>query len=62
MNPDLTGYVTQKALDGLFLMIEKEELKIRQDPGARLQISFKRYLPITMRINKVCITCGKIMV
>ena len=36
MNPDLTGYVTQKALDGLFLMIEKEELKIRQDPGARV--------------------------
>ena len=36
MNPDLTGYVTQKALDGLFLMIEKEELKISQDPGARV--------------------------
>lgn len=36
MNPDLTGYVTQKALEGLFLMIEKEELKIRQDPGARV--------------------------
>lgn len=36
MNPDLTGYVTQKALDGLFLMIEQEELKIRQDPGARV--------------------------
>ncbi|MEZ5013885.1 MAG: DUF4197 domain-containing protein [Chitinophagales bacterium] len=36
LNPDLTGYVTQKALDGLFLMIEQEELKIRQDPGARV--------------------------
>ena len=36
MNPDLTAYVTQKALDGLFLMIEQEELKIRQDPGARV--------------------------
>jgi hypothetical protein len=36
LNPDLGGYVTQKALDGLFLMIEKEELKIRQDPGARV--------------------------
>lgn len=35
LNPDLTGFVTQKALDGLFLMIEQEELKIRQDPGAR---------------------------
>jgi len=36
MNPDLGGYVTQKALDGLFYMIEQEELKIRQDPGARV--------------------------
>ncbi|HQU76177.1 MAG TPA: DUF4197 domain-containing protein, partial [Chitinophagales bacterium] len=35
LNPDLTGFVTQKALEGLFLMIEQEELKIRQDPGAR---------------------------
>jgi len=35
LNPDLTGFVTAKALDGLFLMIEQEELKIRQDPGAR---------------------------
>ena len=26
------GYVTQKALDGLFLMISEEEKKIRQDP------------------------------
>lgn len=36
LNPDLTGYVTTKALDGLFLMIAQEELKIRQDPGARV--------------------------
>ncbi len=36
LNPDLSGYVTQKALDGLFYMIEQEELKIRQDPGARV--------------------------
>ncbi len=36
LNPDLGGYVTQKALDGLFYMIEQEELKIRQDPGARI--------------------------
>lgn len=35
LNPDLTAYVTQKALDGLFLMIQQEELKIRQDPKAR---------------------------
>ncbi|MBC8046762.1 MAG: DUF4197 domain-containing protein [Fimbriimonadaceae bacterium] len=36
LNPDLSGYVTSKALDGLFYMIEQEELKIRLDPGARL--------------------------
>jgi len=34
-NPDLTGYVTDKAINGLFTMIAKEELKIRQDPVAR---------------------------
>lgn len=35
MNPDLALYVTQKAIDGLFIMIAKEELKIRKDPMAR---------------------------
>jgi len=35
MNPNLTEYVTQKAVDGLFIMIAKEELKIRKDPVAR---------------------------
>ena len=34
-NPDLTEYVTNKAIDGLFVMIAKEELKIRQNPAAR---------------------------
>ena len=34
-NPDLTGYVTDKAINGLFIMIAKEELKIRQNPVAR---------------------------
>jgi hypothetical protein len=34
-NPDLTGYVTDKAISGLFTMIAKEELKIRQNPVAR---------------------------
>ncbi len=34
-NPDLTGYVTDKAIGGLFTMIAKEELKIRQNPVAR---------------------------
>jgi hypothetical protein len=34
-NPDLTTYVTDKAISGLFKMIAKEELKIRQNPAAR---------------------------
>lgn len=32
---DLDGYVTQKALDGLFLLIADEEKKIRKDPLGR---------------------------
>ncbi len=32
INPDLTGYVTQKALDGLFVTLAGEEAKIRKDP------------------------------
>ncbi|HCK20989.1 MAG TPA: DUF4197 domain-containing protein [Bacteroidetes bacterium] len=35
LNPDLTGFVTGKALDGLFLMIEQEEAQIRANPAAR---------------------------
>jgi hypothetical protein len=32
---DLDGYVTSKALDGLFIMVADEEKRIRQDPAAR---------------------------
>lgn len=42
VNPDLGEFVTQKALDGLFLMVEKEELKIRKDPLARVSDLLKR--------------------
>ena len=35
VNPDLTAYVTDKALDGLFKMVEKEEAKIRDNINAR---------------------------
>jgi hypothetical protein len=35
MNPDLAAYVTDRAIEGLFIMIAKEELKIRKDPVAR---------------------------
>ena len=32
VNPDLTSYVTQEALDGLFYTLALEEAKIREDP------------------------------
>lgn len=34
-NPDLGDYVTSEALDGLFSMVEKKELEIRNNVGAR---------------------------
>lgn len=34
-NPDLADYVTSEALNGLFSMVEKEELNIRKNVGAR---------------------------
>ena len=39
---DLDQYVTGRALDGLFLMLAKEEAKIRQDPAARVTDLLKR--------------------
>jgi hypothetical protein len=33
-NADLDGYVTQKALDGLFFVIAEQERTIRKNPGA----------------------------
>ena len=35
VNPSMDDYVTNKAIDGLFVMIEKEERAIRKDPGKR---------------------------
>ena len=35
VNPDLTGYATQKAIDGLFVLVAQEEANIRQNPIAR---------------------------
>ena len=35
INPDLVDYVTNKAIDGLFKQIAKEELEIRKNPAAR---------------------------
>ena len=36
LNPDLDAYITQKAIDGLFYLVEVEENKIRKDPFARV--------------------------
>lgn len=36
INPDLNEYVTERAISGLFHMVEKEENKIRKDPAARV--------------------------
>ena len=41
-NPDLNDYVTNKALDGLFYLVAQEELKIRQDPAARISDILKK--------------------
>ncbi|MDT8409221.1 MAG: DUF4197 domain-containing protein [Wenzhouxiangellaceae bacterium] len=35
LETDLEAFVTEKALDGLFAMIAREEARIRDDPGAR---------------------------
>ncbi|MCX2582529.1 DUF4197 domain-containing protein [Pedobacter sp. MR22-3] len=35
VSTDLTGYVTQKAIDGLFIEVAKEELKIRGNLNSR---------------------------
>ncbi len=42
VDPDLENYATQKALDGLFFLIAKEEQKIREDPMARTTDLLKR--------------------
>jgi len=36
VNPDLTAYVTERALNGLFISIAEEEAKIRSNPSARV--------------------------
>jgi hypothetical protein len=42
INPDLTAYVTERALNGLFVSIAEEENKIRQDPAARVTDLLKK--------------------
>lgn len=42
LNPDLDDYATARAVDGIFVMIAKEERNIRRDPGARTSALLKR--------------------
>lgn len=42
MNPDLDDYATDKAIEGLFIMIAKEEKNIRSNPGARTSELLKK--------------------
>jgi hypothetical protein len=42
VNPDLTAYVTERALQGLFLTIAEEENKIRNNPAARVTDLLKK--------------------
>ena len=42
VNPDLDDYVTNKAIDGLFVQIAKEEKQIRKDPAARVTDLLKK--------------------
>lgn len=42
VNPDLTDYVTGKALDGVFTRIAEEELEIRNSVGARSSALLRR--------------------
>jgi len=42
VNPDLVGYVTEQALNGLFVTIAMEEAKIRTNPQARVTDLLKK--------------------
>ena len=42
VNPNLDDYATDKAMEGLFLLISEEEKKIREDPLARTTDLLKR--------------------
>jgi len=48
-NPDLTAYVTEKAMEGLFILIADEELKIRKDPAAQVTDLLKKVFGSVMK-------------
>jgi hypothetical protein len=48
-NPDLTDYVTQKGIEGLFKLVADEELKIRKDPMAQVTDLLKKVFGSIMK-------------
>ncbi|MFN8247200.1 MAG: DUF4197 domain-containing protein [Ferruginibacter sp.] len=42
VNTDLSAYVTERAMSGIFYSIAQEELKIRKDPAARVTDLLKK--------------------
>jgi hypothetical protein len=42
VNPDLSSYVTGKAIDGIFYYVAEEEKKIRTNPAARVNDILKK--------------------
>lgn len=52
VNTDLTGFVTEKALEGVFKMVEKEENNIRANPLARTTDLLKKVFSFADRNKK----------
>ncbi len=42
INPDLTAYVTERALNGIFLMVAEQEAKIRMNPAEQITDLLKK--------------------
>ncbi|MDH3388282.1 MAG: DUF4197 domain-containing protein [Gammaproteobacteria bacterium] len=42
IDPDLEGYATDRAIEGLFLLVAEEEARIRADPAARATALLRR--------------------
>ncbi len=42
VNPNLDEYITERAIDGLFILVANEEAKIRKDPAARVTEILKK--------------------
>jgi hypothetical protein len=52
VNTDLAGYVTERAVSGIFHEVALEEQKIRQDPAARVTDLLKTVFGSAMAQNK----------